>query len=338
MAKRVSPTRVGGFVLGALLLVGIAVAILGGGDLFHTKDRCIIFFDESVKGLYVGSAVTFHGVEIGRVTSIRLIYNRVNNSSEVPVRVDLEPGRITGLNGSQTERTQLIETMISQGLRAQLAPDSLLANTEVITLDFFPDTKAVIKPNDDPDYIEIPAIPSTLQQLQNEVAIAVQHLPALADSLNATIKNLNDVISPANRRHMAAILANTDALTTTLAAHRESIGDAVDKLDQSTQQLAAMTTNLNQMLAEDRAPLNSAIKNINLSAASLYKVSGQLNGILAEDRPGLKQFSNGTLYQVSGLVADTRRMIHRANDTLDELERNPSSFLFSTKSQGIPAK
>jgi paraquat-inducible protein B len=325
------------FVLAALIIVAVTIGILGGGDLFNTKDRCIIYFDESVKGLYVGSAVSFHGVEIGRVTNIGLIFNPVNNSSEVPVRIDLEPNRVSGLGGPKEERLQRLQTMIDQGLRAQLAPDSLLANTEIITLDFFPGTKANYKPNAEP-YLQIPSIPSTLQQLQSELSMAVQHLPALADTLNATVKNLNDLLSPENRQHASAILANVDTISGTLAAHQADVGDAVAKLDRSSQQLAALTTNLNQMMSEDRAPLKTAINNIAISAQSLGKVSDQLNAMLAEDRPGLDRFSNGTLYQVSGLVADTRRMVHRANSTLDELQSNPSGFLFSTKSQGIPAK
>jgi len=186
--------------------------------------------------------------------------------------------------------------------------------------------------------LQIPSIPSTLQQLQAELSLAVQHLPALADTMNKTVANLNDLLSPANRKHVSAILANVDTVSGTLAAHQADVGDAITRLDQSTQQLADLTSDLNHMMAEDRAPLKAAINNIAVSAVSLGKASDQLNAMLAEDRPGLKQFSNGTLYQVSGLVADTRRMVHRANSTLDELQSNPSGFLFSKKSQGIPAQ
>ena len=337
MAKRVSPAKVGAFVLGALLLVAFAIAILGGADLFHAKDRAVIYFDGSVKGLYIGSSVTFRGVEVGRVTRIGLHYDAPRNVTEVPVVVDLERDRMAGVSNTGSQGKDMLANMIQYGMRAQLAPDSLLANTEIIQLDFYPNTKADIRPNST-DYTEIPAIPSTLQQLQSEIEAAMQHLPALADSLNATVKGLNDIMSPANRQHMSAILANADTISTTIATHQEQIGDAMNRLDQTTQQLAGISTNLNQMLTEDRAPLNAAIRNIGDSAASLHKVSDQLDQMIAEDRAGLKQFSNGTLYQVGDLVVDTRRMIHRANDTLDELERNPSSFLFSQKNVGIPAK
>jgi phospholipid/cholesterol/gamma-HCH transport system substrate-binding protein len=166
----------------------------------------------------------------------------------------------------------------------------------------------------------------------------MQHLPQLSDSVASTMKNLNAVLSPENRQHFTAIMANLDTLSTTIATHQQEIGDAITHLDQTTQQLSGISTNLNQLLVDNRVPLTVALKNIGKTAATLSQVADQLDQMIAEDRAGLKQFSNGTLYQLGGLVVDTRRMVHRANDTLDMLDRNPSSFLFGSRSEGIPAK
>ena len=60
--------------------------------------------------------------------------------------------------------------------------------------------------------------------------------------------------------------------------------------------------------------------------------------MMQEDRAGLKQFSNGTLYQLGGLIIDTRKMVARADSTLDHLDRNPSRFLLGQTQSTIPAK
>ncbi len=337
MAKNISPTKLGAFVLAGLALVALAIAILGGANLFNAKDRCIIYFDGSVKGLYVGSAVTFRGVEVGRVVSISLRYDAQRNVTEVPVMIDLERKRMKGISGAVPDHEAMVETMVNNGLRAQLSPDSLVADTEIVELDFLPKTPKDLRPSDE-RYPQIPSVPSTLQQLQTEISDAVQHLPKLADTLDATVKALNKVLSPENQRHATAILANIDTISTTIAAHQAQIGDVMTKLDQTSQQLAGVTRNLNQLISEDRAPLAMAIKNINQTTTSLHHVSDQLDGLLAEDRAGIKQFSNGTLNQLGDLVIDTRHMVHRADDTLDKLNRNPSRFIFDQQTQTIPAK
>jgi paraquat-inducible protein B len=337
MAKRISASKVGAFVLAALLLAALGIAILGGGDLFNAKDRWVVYFDGSMKGLLVGTSVTFRGVEVGRVASIRVIYNSKNNSSEIPVVIELESGRISGLKGNKAARAVMLQTMIDQGLRAQLSPDSYLANTELIQLDFFPGSKANLHANTEP-YPQIPSVPSTLQQLQYEVAAAMQRLPQLTNDLDITIKSLNGVMSPQNRQHFSEFLTNAAAITASIGTHQAEISDAVTNLDQTSQHLASATRNLDQILAEDRAPLKSAIANINQTAVSAHALTDQLNGMLAEDRAGLKQFSNGTLPQLGGLLVGMRQAVHRTNDTLDALDRDPSSFLFSKKTQGIPAK
>ncbi|MEM7203842.1 MAG: MlaD family protein [Planctomycetota bacterium] len=72
---------VGSAVLFAVLLVGI-VGVSFGSD----KARYRMLFDESVKGLVVGSRVNFQGVPIGAVSDLRF----VDGSTMVEIEVDRE--------------------------------------------------------------------------------------------------------------------------------------------------------------------------------------------------------------------------------------------------------
>jgi paraquat-inducible protein B len=72
------------------------------------------------------------------------------------------------------QRRALLAGMISNGLRAQLRTASLLTGQLYIALDFFPDA-AKVKPRkdvrlDDDDLPEIPAVQSSLVQLQEAIA------------------------------------------------------------------------------------------------------------------------------------------------------------------------
>jgi paraquat-inducible protein B len=59
------PAAVGGFVLGALIIVVVAILFFGGPQAFSSKTKAVVYFDGSVGGLGPGSPVTFRGVRVG---------------------------------------------------------------------------------------------------------------------------------------------------------------------------------------------------------------------------------------------------------------------------------
>ena len=72
MNKKISPTLIGVFVVGALALIVIAILVFGSGRLFRQSRDFVLYFDNSVNGLRVGAPVKFKGVEVGSVKDIRL--------------------------------------------------------------------------------------------------------------------------------------------------------------------------------------------------------------------------------------------------------------------------
>src|SRR6185369_11107480 len=75
MSKRANPTLIGGFVIGAVVLLVAGVMLFGGGKLFQATQDFRLYFKENVNGLSVGAPVKFKGVEVGSVVSIQLVPN-----------------------------------------------------------------------------------------------------------------------------------------------------------------------------------------------------------------------------------------------------------------------
>ena len=70
MSKRANPKIIGGFVIGAIVLIIAGVIVFSSGQLFIKKPKVIMYFKGSVKGLNVGAPVDFKGVQVGKVTEI----------------------------------------------------------------------------------------------------------------------------------------------------------------------------------------------------------------------------------------------------------------------------
>jgi len=72
MARQSTNLIIGLFVIIGVLLGVVAVIWVGATSYFQKGETYVSYFDESVQGLQVDSAVKFRGVEVGMVKQIRV--------------------------------------------------------------------------------------------------------------------------------------------------------------------------------------------------------------------------------------------------------------------------
>ena len=149
---------------------------------------------------------------------------------------------------------------------------------------------------------------------------------------------MSNLLTPANQQKISHILDNIEVVTNNLAAHGADLGKTLVSLQQASEELNRVLKAVDATLADNRQPIGEVVVKLNQTADSVKSLTDQLNGMLAEDRTGVADFSNGTLYDLGGLIADSRKLVRRANDTLDQLDRDPARFLFGNNNQGVPAK
>ncbi|HTJ91822.1 MAG TPA: MlaD family protein, partial [Pararobbsia sp.] len=169
--------------------------------------RVVMRFNQSLRGLTPGAPIDFRGITLGRVVSIGVEYDRTTKTIQMPVAVDIYPMRLgSGFNanampGSEAGR-QRLAAMVRHGLRAQLRSGNLLTGQLYIALDFFPRVPpAQIDFTKDP--VEVPTTPSTLDELQQQVADIATKLnkipfDQIGNNLNDTLKNANVLFGQLN--------------------------------------------------------------------------------------------------------------------------------------------
>jgi paraquat-inducible protein B len=71
MSARANPTMIGAFVVGAAVLVVVALLVWGGTGFLNRKLDYVLVFDSAVTGLQKGAPVMLRGVRVGEVTTCR---------------------------------------------------------------------------------------------------------------------------------------------------------------------------------------------------------------------------------------------------------------------------
>lgn len=213
MSQQSNLKLIGVFVLGAVALFVGAVVVFGSGKFFKDTLTFVAYFDGSVKGLSIGAPLAFRGVKVGSVKEIDLAIRKEDQQLFIPVLLEFERGHIRQIGETTTvlpsrgEAMQRMESMVKQGLRAQLALDSFVTGQLYVSLDFFPESPLVLR-DVEKEYRELPTIPSGLEQLKgrleqipiDEIAKGLRGLIAKVDTLVSSpdvgdsIKRLNETL------------------------------------------------------------------------------------------------------------------------------------------------
>ena len=168
--RKANKTKIGAFVVGAIILLVAAILIFGSGFFFKQSDKYVVFFDGSVKGLSVGAPVIFRGVKIGNVSSIDLAYEEKTKSVLIQVVIDVELARVKGVPDTfgYPDYAQLIQ----QGLRAKLEVQNFITVQLMLGFDFYPQDPQKLH-SIAKYYPELPALPISpdIFEIMNEIPI-----------------------------------------------------------------------------------------------------------------------------------------------------------------------
>jgi paraquat-inducible protein B len=338
MSRRANPKLVGAFVLTAIALLVGAALVFGSFTFFEVTRRFVVFFQGSVDGLTQGSAVLFRGVPLGRVVDVGIRYDPSDRSFEIPVIIEIRPGVIARYSPPATVKTEFMKQLIDAGLRARLESASLVTGQQVVQLNFFPGTPIKLEETDLP-YPQLPTVPSPTQQIMSSVDVAAQDLPTLIKEATAVLDRLRAFLSPENEAAVNALLENAAAAMKTLAADAQSLRPLIGEADSALVSAGQLTTRLNSVVQDNREDIRATLRNFREATVAVAKLMDQLNQVVATNRLPIRNFTEGTLPDLTALIIDARTTVNKATAVLDSIERNPARFLFGNRlGQGVELK
>jgi paraquat-inducible protein B len=329
---KVSPTLVGLFVLGAMLLGIITLFSFGNVNFFSKPERFIVYFDETIHGLDNGSPVKLRGVRIGRVVNmnVRAIPPSPGSPdarSVVAVVCELSRNVVADGQGNPvdvSDRAQL-EHLVDQGLRAQLGVVGLATGLLYVELDFY-DPKlhpAKTRPGIASDYLEMPAVTSAIAEFQANLTDTLNEIRKI--NFAKLAQEIEGLLVDTRRQINAADLA---------AVSREwaQAGKAVRDLADSPETRALLVSASSAAARFDRVmgELEKSAGPASTEFTALLKEARGAMTEFTETTTVMKRFVNAQQY----LGDDASKAFVRLSDAAaaiarlaDFLERNPNALL-----------
>lgn len=220
--------------------------------IYARKERYLLFFGGSVRGLGIGAPVLLKGIDLGRVLDIQLQFDHTKTQFQIPVLIEIEPDRIA-VQGDSTQQgsAQLMERLVSLGLRGQLKSGSLLTGQLYVDLDIYPDAKAETIARYG-GYQVIPTLPAQLEALTTTLTNILNKLDAvplaqIGRDLSETAAGANALVNAPELKR--AIVELESALAAFDAAAKQLNDRVGPELVEMLKQTSQTAKSLDRMIA-----------------------------------------------------------------------------------------
>ncbi len=299
MDDKVNYTLVGAFVLvlGAALVAGVLwlAAGLGGKQAMDAYQAVI---QESVAGLNLDAPVKYLGVDVGKVSRIRI---DAQNPQQVRLHFSIERGTPI--------KQDTVAVLKTQGLTGIAYIELSGGSTGSLPLVAKADGVA-------------PTIPFKLSlgaRLENVLTNVLANVDRVSDNLNA-------VFDADNRGALKAALADVAAVAHSLAAQQGTVKAALADAGRT----ARLTAKASEQLGPTLERVATSAQALQRMAQGAQQASAQAGSAASAAASGVQQFSSETLPELARLMAEMNQLAASLRQLSEQTAGSPSSLLLGS--------
>jgi len=320
METRANYLIVGSFVL-LMMLGGVGFVIwLAKFEYEREFAQYDIVFDGNVTGLQVDSPVSYRGIAVGEVLTLRI---NPDNVEQVLVTVEIDA-----------------DTPIKADTVASLEVAPLTGGATIL-LSGGTQAAADLPRRAAPPRPVIASVPSRFEQL-------LTGAPELITRINELVLQASELLSPENRSAVATTLANARMFTDVLARRSDDIDqaladtaatlralrDAAERADGALAAIEQAGRSVETAVNGTTGDVRVLVGDLRESAAALTAMTREVEAVVAENRRPLRDFTATALYEFSAFVTDLRTLVNGLSRVTTEVERDPARFIFGDRQQG----
>jgi len=330
MSHKPNPRLIGAFVIASLVLLIAMIFYFASTSLFSQNTRYILFFDQSVNGLSVGSPVKFRGVPVGTVQQIMIRADGQSvNSTAIPVVISVDQSKLSkdlGLADDFLAPDQ-VEDSIRRGLVARLNLESFVTGQLFVDFSLEPDKQAagMRSMQEIEGMTVIPTLGSSLDQITNDVAEIIAAVGEL--DLAELSRNLNAVLA-----NTATVMAGVDSKEIS-----RSITEAADEFSafmsspELKQSMASLKTAIDELRATvqtyrlDEGPLVARLDQFSKTLKGIDELTAGTSELIAPD--------SQLIFEITNTLREFSRTAQSVRELTDYLERNPGALITGRASE-----
>jgi len=292
MAKRTSNFVIGLFVIMGVLIGAALIVWLSASKYFQKGQVYAAYFNESVQGLQMDSAVKYRGVDVGNVEKIRVAPD--NKLIEIIMKINLKAENASELVAQLKSAGITGLVFIELDQKDPKAPD-LSPKIEFVT-----------------EYPVIPSRPSDIALLLSSLehilsGVKTIDFKGISSQIQSTVATINKILTGEN---INRITKNIDSITAKL-----------DTIAGNIQRLTAENGSVPDILGEVKGFVADGRTFINTARDELQSAGSLIDGLDHNSR---------TLAVDLKIVSDNlRRASDSLNTLLEQLDSSPSQVIFS---------
>ena len=303
MTSKASYIRTGVFVVVLTTALIWGTLWLSAGGAPGEYDYYLTYMNESVSGLSADAALTYRGVNVGKVREITIDRKNPNRvrlllqvEHGVPIKQDTEA------------------TLEMQGLTGLATIDLLGGSRE----------SPKLKRADDEDYPVIRSRPSLLVRLDSVISDLLANLIEMSDKLNRVL----DADTTAN---FAKTLAHIEVITGTLARQTDRFDHIIGDAETTVSNARSATTALPDLMRDvshSSQSLADMADQLRAAGVTINKTAGTLQQTVRTSGTDVQRFTGTTLPDVTAMTQDLRDAAENLRRVSELLERDPGVLLY----------
>ena len=300
MSTKSSKFLIGLFVIIGMTILAAIIIWVGVAGILTKGSFYSVYFDESVQGLQVDSAIKYRGVEIGKVQSIDVApdYRLIEVNMKIDLEEDLQNQTIASLKTAGITGIVFIE--LDRIKAGELANSPKLAFQ--------------------PEYTVIPSRRSEISQFLADSSVIMHSIKAIDfEGISNQLKNTTHAIEKfVEGKRINHIITNLESTSTNLDQAIARINKTVSegKVDQAVTETLGILSDARKLVGETKSEIN---------ALKLREKADQTDTLIKDIAKKTNTITND-LQDTSDNLRVTSENLQKLSESLS---RDPSDLIFS---------
>lgn len=325
MSQKANTSLIGAFVIGGLVLAITAIMLFGADRFDAKKTQLVLYFEDSINGLDIGSPVKFKGVTIGKVSQVLIrAPGQKEGDNAVPVIVELN-NKLLERRGviDQLSNPEEVAAAVKKGLRAKLQQLSFITGLLYVEFDFYPEAPMKEHGMKENGIIEIPTAPSQIGTLVRAVQGTLEKLAridyaAIGERVQSILNRVDTGVAQVDFDKIGkGVTGVTDAAQDLL--RDKNIRESAANLTAALNEFKALSGKLSGQVDPLSGELKKTTEQARLTLARIESAAENLR-LVTQPGTGLRRELDAAVLQ----IGDAARSIRSLSDFL---ERNPAALV-----------